>query len=183
MTGGDREEAVSTPVGQDSNPVRIQTGLESCPTNPKVKGMLMNAGFADFSGSARARSAAVPAEESSTMGAASAQAAADEATLTNILRLLHRVRPAAPLSPVERAFVLGARAMFEQLAKVCDDLLARQSAAHASPTPGATASLATPTDPAQPHRIANEPAPTGRHRSGRRSNPGGTQEPRPHDEE
>src|SRR5258708_314253 len=82
-----------------------------------------------------------PGEASSTRGAASAEAAADEVTLTNILRLLPRLRPAVPLSPVERAFVLGARATFEQLAKVCDDLLARQPAAPASPTPGATASL------------------------------------------
>jgi len=29
-------EMVSKPVGQDSNPVRIRTGLESCPTGVEI---------------------------------------------------------------------------------------------------------------------------------------------------
>ncbi|MBX9585099.1 MAG: hypothetical protein K2X87_32740, partial [Gemmataceae bacterium] len=51
--------------------------------------------------------------------------AADEAAVVHILRILHRVRDAGTLAPIDRAFVLAARAMFAELGNVCDALLSR----------------------------------------------------------
>jgi hypothetical protein len=47
----------------------------------------------------------------------------DEMALLYILRILNQASGPGPLSKVEQAFVVGARGMFEQLVKVCDELL------------------------------------------------------------
>lgn len=47
----------------------------------------------------------------------------DEAAILYILRILNRASRPRPLTPVEHAFVVGARAMFRQLVEVCDDLI------------------------------------------------------------
>lgn len=51
---------------------------------------------------------------------------ADELVLMHTVRLLNQVVASGPLSLVERAFVSGARVMFEQLMRACDELLARE---------------------------------------------------------
>src|SRR5205814_1979085 len=49
----------------------------------------------------------------------------DEAALMHILRLLNRVMGPASLTPVERAFIAGAKVMFTDLSRACDQLLQR----------------------------------------------------------
>jgi hypothetical protein len=51
----------------------------------------------------------------------------EEAALLYILRLLNRTVHRNVLTPVERAFVEGARAMFQHLTATCDTLLATAS--------------------------------------------------------
>lgn len=131
----------------------------------------MNSGFADFSGAARARAAGVSPTAEAVGSAASWQPGADEGALMNILRLLNRVQRIAPLPPVERAFVLGAKVMFEQLAKACDELLTQPPPPREAPAPAAD-TLAAPTAMPQPtHSPEDAPSP-GRRRS-RRSPSGG----------
>lgn len=91
-----------------------------------------------------------------------ANPATDEAALMNILRLLNRVRPDEPLTPVQRAFLLGARAMFEELKQICDQFLKRQPAPTAAPAITAAS------------EVAQEPEPTTRSRP-RRLTPGGSE--------
>ena len=101
----------------------------------------MNSGLSDYVEPARARGASLPPERDA--GVAPEAVAADEAALMNILRLLNGVRRHGTLLPVERAFVLGAKAMFEELARVCDGLLAPPIVSSAAPDTPATETVAS----------------------------------------
>jgi hypothetical protein len=128
----------------------------------------MSTGLSDYAERMPARGASVsPAEEFEAPEAVSDQPSADEAALMNILRLLNRVRPAPALTPVERAFVLGAKAMFTELTGICDALLTLPT-----PTPSAAAAAA-PTPPVPAQTPSPAPAPTGRARARQRPTPGG----------
>ena len=132
----------------------------------------MNSLISDFTEQTRARGASVAAPEGPpTPGAVPEQPAADEAALMNLLRLLNHVRTTRTISPIERAFVLGARMVFEELTRVCDDLLTIPHAPESSASP---ASLAPATEespaPEQPPRPA-------RPRGSRRPTPGGARPP------
>jgi hypothetical protein len=130
----------------------------------------MNARLPNFA--ERARGASVPASEGpEAPGAVSEQPAADEAALMNLLRLLNQLRTCPALTPVERAFVLGAKAVFQELAAVCDAVLAPPPASAAPPAapPSAAPSFSAPEQPA----AAEEAAPAGRTRASRRPTPGG----------
>jgi hypothetical protein len=50
----------------------------------------------------------------------------EERTLLALLRLIDRVAGPGTLSPVERAFVSGAKIMFDQLSKECREMLKRK---------------------------------------------------------
>jgi hypothetical protein len=85
--------------------------------------------------------------------------AADEAALMNILRILNQIKVAP--SPIERAFVLGAKALFEGLTQICTQLLAPLS------------TRATPDLPAAPKPVSEgkETPPSDSRR--KRPTPGG----------
>jgi hypothetical protein len=70
-----------------------------------------------------ARAARIPATESIPMSSALPTSQPDEVALMSILRLLNRMRNVGSLSPVEHAFVMAARVMFDELSKHCDNLL------------------------------------------------------------
>jgi hypothetical protein len=91
----------------------------------------------------------VPSHPAAAGGVAGTAAYTDELVVMHILRLLNRAGLPRPLAPVERALVAGARAAFDQLLKVCDDLLARPSTNPAD-------TLAPPTD-----TVAGVAAPVG----------------------
>jgi hypothetical protein len=126
----------------------------------------MNEQLSDFAEQTRARGASVAAAEGP--GAAPERPAADEAALLNLLRLLNQVRTTRPLEPVERAFVLGAREVFEELARVCDGLLAAPPSPDLSTTAGE-----------QPSAPGEAPRAT-RPRTPRRPTPGGATPPPSH---
>lgn len=50
----------------------------------------------------------------------------ERALLFHVLRILDRALAPGPLPPIEQAFIAGAKVMFEQLAKSCEDILARR---------------------------------------------------------
>ena len=130
----------------------------------------MNTPISDYAAQTPARGASVrPAEKGGASEASPDQLRADEAALTKILRLLNQVKPPGALSPVERAFVLGAKAIFAELTQVCDNLLAPGSEAAL----GAVAGLPAANAPAEPARPAQEAAPEAKARVGRRTTPGG----------
>jgi hypothetical protein len=52
----------------------------------------------------------------------------EERTLLALLRLIDRIAGPGTLSPVERAFVAGAKIMFDQLSKQCREMLKRKPA-------------------------------------------------------
>jgi hypothetical protein len=56
----------------------------------------------------------------------------EEKALLYVLRLVDRVVGPGTLSPVERAFVEGARVMFDRLAKACKEMLARKPTDYAA---------------------------------------------------
>ncbi len=123
----------------------------------------MNTRLSDFAEQTRARGASVAAPAGPlSPGAMLEQPAVDEAALMNLLRLLNQVRASRALTPVERAFVLGARAVFEELARVCHAALA---------VPGAMEP--PPVSSTEQPPVSGEPAPAGRPRARRRPTPGG----------
>jgi hypothetical protein len=63
---------------------------------------------------------------------------ADEMAILYVMRLLNQASQPRPLTPVENAFVTGARAMFAQLTKVCDDLMQKVSPVLSGPLAAAT---------------------------------------------
>jgi hypothetical protein len=69
-----------------------------------------------------------------------------ERALLSVLRLLDRCLGHLVLSPVDRAFVYGAKSTFEQLATECDALLKRKSSGQAR----------RPTSPSEPPKFAPE---------------------------
>ena len=125
----------------------------------------MSTRLSDYAEHTQARGAAVPsADEARSIGTVPNYPGADEAALVNVLRLLNRIGHPAPLAPVERAFVLGAKAMFVELMQICDHLLEPSKRAEV-PTPPA---LPTPSPPVE--KTSAAPA-TPRHRQ--RPTPGG----------
>lgn len=50
----------------------------------------------------------------------------EEQVLLSVLRLIDRIVSPGTLSPVERAFVAGAKVMFDHLSKECDKMLRRK---------------------------------------------------------
>jgi hypothetical protein len=74
---------------------------------------------------------------------------ASEVALLQIMRILNRAQSGCKLTPVERAVLIGARALFEQLTATCDNLLApavpkspatlAATLTHPEPTPAPTA--------------------------------------------
>lgn len=57
---------------------------------------------------------------------------ADEASLVGIVRILNQVNKRGMLSPVERAFIMGAEAMFSELTAICKKILASPPATESS---------------------------------------------------
>jgi hypothetical protein len=74
----------------------------------------------------------------------------EERTLLALLRLIDRLAGPGTLSPVERAFVAGAKIMFDQLSKECREMLKRKPA-------DLTRSMAPPG--MTPHSVGNVPLP------------------------
>ena len=118
--------------------------------------------FSDFAARTRVAGASVPGT-AGTEGTAPAEAP-DEVALAGILRLLDRAR-SGPLSPTDRAFVRGARAVFAELVQVCDDLLSQPPASAPAP-PVAAAQAPMP-------REKKAPPPGSRAARPRRGKPGG----------
>jgi hypothetical protein len=58
---------------------------------------------------------------------------ADETAILSILRVLHQSDEPRSLSGVEQAFVIAGRTLFAELAAVCDRMLERAKAMHATP--------------------------------------------------
>jgi hypothetical protein len=92
---------------------------------------------------------------------------ADEAAIVYVLRLLNQTCQPRRLTPVEYAFVTGARAMFAQFTKVCDDLLKKgpvaQGASLAAATVAPTAeafAAATDEERERPSRSRRRPVDT-----------------------
>jgi hypothetical protein len=79
----------------------------------------------------------------------------DEAALANILRLLNQIRARGVVSPVDRAFVLAARTMFDELAGVCARLLEGPAPPTPTPQPEAAATRAESTEEAAPKRASS----------------------------
>jgi hypothetical protein len=71
---------------------------------------------------------------------------ADEAIITQLLRLLDQADSPRPLSPVERAFITGGKEILRQLIDVCDGMLARMG-----PTAGPLPKPAAPAVGAHKH--------------------------------
>jgi hypothetical protein len=84
------------------------------------------------------RGATIPVHHDAGGPGASAPAA-DEAAVMNILRVLGRARGGTGLDPIDRAFVLAAKAMFAELVTVCDALLSRPPGAGGAARPAAAA--------------------------------------------
>jgi hypothetical protein len=119
--------------------------------------------LSDYAERVPARGASVAsADVLEAANAISAHPSVDEAVVMYILRLLMRVKPSLALTPVERAIVLGARAVFTELTAVCDALLTLPAAGAPAPT------LATPVPAPSPAE-----APAGRARARQRPTPGG----------
>ena len=105
----------------------------------------MTTPLTEYAESTRARAASLlPKGPSGVPEAGPEEATASEAALMNILRLLNGIGGSRPLTPVERSFVLGAKAMFEELVRVCGVLLA---AAPAGESPSAAPTESIPETP------------------------------------
>src|SRR5262245_32008280 len=108
-----------------------------------------------------ARGASVPPPGHLAVPAARPEPPADEAALVGVLRIINRVGRGGTLSAVERAFVLGAKALFEELAEVCEHLLERPPAPAAAEAGAAYEQPApAPAAPALPRR-SRRPTPGG----------------------
>jgi len=117
----------------------------------------MNARFSELAEQTPARGASVHPGQPAMAGGPHDWPAAEEAALMGVLRILNRVKVPRPLTPVERSFVVGAKALFEELTEVCDQLLAAQRAEE------------PPAPPAQPAPAPEEAAPASPARTGRRA--------------
>jgi hypothetical protein len=70
---------------------------------------------------------------------------ASEAVLIQMLRILERSQQGHQLTPIERALLVGAKALFAQLSLACDELLgAPQSTSAVSQPTAPTATLTPP---------------------------------------
>jgi hypothetical protein len=129
----------------------------------------VSTGLSDYAERVPARGASVaPSDVLEAANAISAHPSVDEAVVMYILRLLMRVKPSLALTPVERAIVLGARAVFTELTAVCDALLTLPAAGApaGAPAPAPAAPVPVPTP-------APTEAPSGRARARQRPTPGG----------
>lgn len=112
--------------------------------------------LADFAARTPVRGTSVPLHaEGSAPRASEERLSADEAVLTNVLRILNRARARSPLTPVERAFLLGAAEIFGELKQLCDSLLNETPSAQSKTAPPRAAAAG----PSDTGGSAAEPAP------------------------
>ncbi len=114
-TGTRTKDPVTTSSAIEAVPAQMAAGSGPSPVAEVTPGLTPTA------------SACAPVMSQPVPGPPMVDAATDEErAILHVLRLVDRVISPGTLSPVERAFIAGAKVMFDQLSSECDAMLKRK---------------------------------------------------------